>query len=107
MRFKRVVALHAQPLIGTQQQKLVYEVLQVGVVQGFGPVKLAAEDFVEDNHLGAAEERSFAAGHLVQDDAKGPEVRKGARLGLVEHLGGHVKRRAHKGIRSFCFLDVL
>ena len=78
MRFKRVVALHAQPLIGSQLQKLVYEVLQVGVVKGVGPVELAAEDFVEDNHLGAAEERSFAAGHLIEDDAKGPEVRKGA-----------------------------
>ena len=107
VRFKRVVTFHSETFLRFELQKLVNEVLEPLIVHEVWPLELATQDLVEDVHLGAAEEGRLAANHLVQDDAEGPEVREGARLSFVEHLGRHIERSAHKGIRSFCFLDVL
>ena len=60
------------------------------------PFDFPTQDLVEDDPVTAAPERLLAAGHLVDDDAKGPQVRECARIGLVEHLRRHIQRGSHE-----------
>jgi len=65
VRFQRVVPFHTEALLRFQLEKLVNEVLEALIDEVFWPFELTTQDFVEDNHLGAAEEGRFSTGHLV------------------------------------------
>lgn len=65
VRFKRVVSLHAKSCLRLQLKQLVDERLEILVLEKGRPFKLATKNLVEDNHLSAAEEGRFSAGHLV------------------------------------------
>ena len=83
VRFKRVVTTHSNSVLRLQLQKLVNEALQLLIMQVVWPLELTTKDFVEDDHFSTTEKRRLSTCHLIQNDAKGPEIREGARLSFI------------------------
>ena len=69
-----LVPAHTQTSLWFELKQLVNQRLQVGIDKASWPLKLASQDFIEDDHFGAAEKGRLAAGHLVDYDTKGPKV---------------------------------